>query len=269
MADNNFKEGNDLSQFYKRTHPLAQASNAMKMKIEKPYCEILDIVCEFDINTGAGTVTFNAAAPMDAYDARYLTVNIKDENGNEGSNTTTGVLSSPLVVDVSALDPNLTWYIQLLFSTSEGINIDCDCTTFAELKVENASSDPSIDISTIELESPSISVFEADGTTPVADGGAAYALGSFAAGGTTETVLVVINNSGATVLEVPTIGATAGQFAGAESDLPFYVYVDQSEQFLFNIDTSGGAGPYSGSFTLNSNDASNADYEVNFSFTLA
>jgi hypothetical protein len=268
MADNNFNPKNDISQFYKRTNPLTPEANGMKMKVEKPYCPILDVVCEFDINTGAGTVTFNAAGPMAAYDVRYLTVNIKDENGNEGSNTTTGVLSGPLVVDVSKLDPNLTWYIQLTFSDSEGLLIDCDCTTFGELKVENAASDPSIDISTIEQQSPISGVFEADGTTPVADGGAAYALGSFAAGGTTEEALVIVKNSGATVLEISE-AVLSGQVLSIVNNLPSFVYVDGELALKFNIDSSGGAGPYSGSITLATNDSQNPAYVINVTYTLA
>lgn len=268
MADNNFNPDNDISQFYKRTNPLTPQSNGMKMKVEKAFCPILDVVASFAIDSGAGTVTFTAAAPMDAYDVRYLKVNIKDENGNEGSNTTTGVLSAPLVVDVAALDPNLAWYIQLTFSTSEGLLIDCDCNTFGELQVLNASSDPTINVNTIESQSPIIGVFEADGVTPVADGGAAYALGSFGAGGTVEEVSVIIKNTGATVLQISQ-AVIGGDVAGIVSNVPSYVYVDGALEFKFNIDTSGAAGPYTGSVTLTSSDVSNPSFVVNVSFTLA
>ena len=76
MADNNFNPENDISQFYKRTNPLTPESNGMKMKVEKAYCPTLDVVADFVVDSGAGTVTFTAGAPMNAYDVRYLTVNI-------------------------------------------------------------------------------------------------------------------------------------------------------------------------------------------------
>ena len=269
MADNNFSPNNDAGQFYKRTNPLANESNAIKMKVDRQYCENLEIVGDLVVNSGAGVVGFTAGAPMSAYDVRYFQILVKDEDGATASNTVTGTaLLGAVVVDVSALNANKKWYVTIYLSTDKDLVIDTNCKTFGEVEIAAPSSDPTISLNTILQDAPIIQVYEADGTTAIADGGAAYDLGSYPAGGGVEAQKIVIENAGGMVLKVET-AANGGDAGAVSTTLPQYVFVSQKIDLDFSIDTSGGAGAYAGTITLASDDPQNPSFVVNISFTLA
>jgi hypothetical protein len=264
MADNNFNPNNDASQFYSRTNKLAYASNAMQMKVERQYCEQLELVGDLVVNTGANTATFTAGAPTSGYDVRYFQITIQDENGNIASQTVTGTaLSGAVAVDVAGLDTNSDWYA----TNEKDVALDCGCKTFGEIKIDNPVSDPTVNINTVLQDAQVIEVFEADGTTPIVDGGAAYNLGSYPAGGGSEAQKIVIKNTGGQVLEIIS-GAFAADVDAITTALPEYVFVNGSIELAFTIDTSGGAGAKTGSITLTSDDPANASYVVNVAFTL-
>ena len=268
MADNNFNPNNDASQFYSRTNKLAYASNAMQMKVERQYCEQLELVGDLVVNTGAGQAGFTAAAPTSGYDVRYFQITIQDENGNIASQTVTGTaLLGAVVVDISGLDTNSDWYATFYFSNEKDVALDCGCKTFGEIKIDNPASDPTVSINTVLQDAQVIEVFEADGTTAIADGGAAYNLGSYPAGGGSEAQKIVIKNTGGQVLEIIS-GAFAADVDAITTALPEYVFVNGSIELAFTIDTSGAAGAKTGSITLTSDDPANASYVVNVAFTL-
>ena len=266
MADNNFNENNSLSAFSKRSNPLAYGPNVLKLKVEKPYGEILEIVGQLVIDTAADTATFTAAAPTDAYDVRYFQIVVCDESGNQAAQTATGVLGAPIVVDTSALNEQDNWFVTFYFSTSKEVNTDNGDKTFGTITIKDVSSDPTIDIDTVAANAPQIAVFEADGSTAIANGGAAYALGSFSAGGGSLAQSVVVKNNGEFVLEITSI-TVAPDVDGGDTTTSIYVYPNQSVSVPFTIDTSGGAGAKTGSLTLNST-ATPSAYVVNVSFTL-
>jgi len=269
MADNNFNPNNDLSQFYQRSNKLANESNSMKIKVDGCYCcDDLELVGDFVIDSGAGTVTFTAGAPTSAYDVRYFQLFIQDESGNSASNTVEGTaLAAPVVVDVATLDSSDSWYITIYFSNDKEVVLGNDCKTFGEIKVTTPAADPTVTVNTVLLDAQIINVFEADGSTPVANGGAAVALGDFSAGGGSEAANFVIKNAGGTVLTISDISFTS-DVDGVVTAVPNYVYVAGELVVDFTVDTSGGAGAKTGSLIITSNDPATPSYVVNIAFNL-
>ena len=106
-----------------------------------------------------------------------------------------------------------------------------------------------------------------DNSTIVADGGT-YAIGSFAAGGTTEPFTVYVKNTGAHVLTVSSVSFTADVAAFTLTPYGDVVYPSQSIAYSGTVDTSGTAGSYTGTITVNSNDPLNAAYTIDIDFTL-
>jgi hypothetical protein len=268
MADNNYNPNNDAAQFYSRTNKLALESNALQMKVERQYCEQLELVGDFVVDSGAETVTFTAASPTSGYDVRYFQIFIQDESGNSASSTVTDTaLAAPVVVDIAALNANDNWYITVYFSNEKEVVIDCGCKTFGEIKVVAPSSDPTVSVNTVLQDAQIIEVFEADGTTAIVDGGAAYDLGSFPAGGGSEAATIIVKNAGDMVLKIETL-AFAADVDAISTTTPQYIYAAGSGEVNFTVDTSGGAGAKTGSITITSDDPANSSYIVNIAFTL-
>jgi hypothetical protein len=261
-----FNPENKIKDFYSRTNKLANESNGLKISAERQYCDQLEFVGDFVVNSGAGTVTFTPAAPTDAYDFRYFQIVIVDESGNQASNTGTGVIAS-LAVDVSGLNLNDDWQMTIYASDDAGITTDCGCKSFGQIDIDAPSSDPTVSVNTVLQDAQVIAVFEADGTTAVADAGAAYALGSYPAAGGSEAQSIVIKNTGEFVLKLSAIAISADVDAVTFTN-PTYIYPGQSETVAFTIDTSGVAGAKTGDLTITSDDPANASYVVNVSFTL-
>lgn len=268
MADNNFNPNNDLGQFYQRSNKLANSSNSLKLKVERQYCDSLELVGDFVVDSGANTVTFTAGSPTSAYDVRYFQIFIQDESGACASKTATGTeLAAPIVVDTTALDVNSNWFITVYFSNDKEVVLECDCKTFGEIKVVAPSSDPTVSVNTVLLDAAVIAVFEADGVTAVPNDGADFDLGSFPALGTTEEVSVVFKNTGGAVLEITAVN-TSGEIDSLVTAVPNYVYVADSLEFKFIIDTSGAAGVQSIALEVFTNDTTNSPFIVNAAFTL-
>lgn len=261
-----FNPNNKIKDFYSRTNKLANDSNGLKISAERQYCEQLQIVGDFVVDSGANTVTFTPAAPTDAYDFRYFQVVIIDESGNHASNTGEGVIAS-LVVDTTALNVNQSWQLTLYASDDKEVLTECGCKTFGQIEIAAPSSDPTVSVNTVLEDAQQIAVFQADGSTAIADGGAAYALGSYPAGGGSEAQSFVIKNTGDHVLQVSNIIFAADVDAVTFTPV-VYVYPNQSETIAFTIDTSGGAGAKTGSLTITSDDPANTSFVVNVSFDL-
>jgi len=261
-----YNPNNKIKDFFSRTNKLADDSNGLKMKVERQTCDQLEIVGDFVVNSAANTVTLTTAAPTNAYDFRYFQVVIVDESGNQASNTGTGVIAS-LVVDVTELNVNQDWQLTLYVSDDKDVLTECGCKTFGQLDIAAPSSDPTVSVNTVLEDAQFISVFEADGTTAVADGGAAYALGSYPAAGGSEAQSIVIKNTGDHVLQVTNIVFAADVDAVTFTPI-VYIYPNQSEAIAFTIDTSGAAGAKTGSLTITSDDPANTSFVANISFTL-
>lgn len=261
-----FNPNNKIKDFFSRTNKLADDSNGLKISAERQYCDNLQIVGDFVVNSGADTVTFTPAVPTNAYDFRYFQVVIIDESGNQASATGTSVIAS-LVVDVTALNVNQDWQLTLYASGDKDVLAECGCKTFGQLDIVAPSTDPTVSVNTVLEDAQVIEVFQADGTTAIADAGAAYALGSYPAGGGSEAQSIVIKNTGKHVLQVSAIGFAADVDAVTFTPI-VYIYPNQTETIAFTIDTSGVAGAKTGSLTITSDDPANASYVVNVSFTL-
>lgn len=261
-----YNPNNNIKDFYGRTNKLANASNGLKISAEREYCEQLQFVGDFVVDSTANTVTFTPAAPTDAYDFRYFQNVIVDESGNQASNTGTGVLAS-LVVDVTSLNVNDSWQMTIYASDDKGITTDCGCKSFGQIEIANPSTDPTISVNTVLQDAQVIAVFQANGTTAIADAGAAYALGSYPAGGGSEAQNIVIKNTGKFVLKISGIAISADVDAVTFTN-PTYVYPGQTQTVPFSIDTSGSAGAKTGDLTITSDDPANASFVVNVGFTL-
>ena len=269
MADNNFNPNNDLSQFYQRSNKLANESNSLQLKVEGCYgCDNLELVGDFVVDSGAETVTFTAGSPTSGYDVRYFQIFIQDQSGNSASETVTGTaLAAPVVVSTAALNVADSWFITVYFSTDKEVVLDHNCKTFGEIKVTTPAADPTVSVDTVTEGAAVINVFEADGSTAVPNDGADYALGDFAAGGTTEQATVIIKNTGASVLEI-TSSNVFGDVVSIATDIPNYVYVAGELTVVFDINTSGAAGAYNGQLELFNNDSTNSPFIINVAFNL-
>lgn len=257
-----FNPNNKIKDFYSRTNKLANDSNGLKISAERQYCEQLQIVGDFVVDSGADTVTFTPAAPTDAYDFRYFQVVIIDESGNHASETGTGVIAS-IVVDVTALNENQDWQLTLYASDDKEVLTECGCKTFGQIEIKAPSTDPTVSVNTVLEDAQEIAVFEADGTTPVADNGAPYNLGLFAQG-SDGTVSVIVKNTGEVVLQFT--GAVNGpNIVSAEAGTK-YVYPNGDLSYTFVIDTSLAPNSYTGAIQLTSNDPANPTFDINVAF---
>jgi len=261
-----YNPNNKISAFFSRTNKLANESNALQMKVERQSCDQLEFDVEIIVDSGANTLTINTSAPTNAYDFRYFQAVVSDEDGNHASNTGTGVIAS-LVVDTTELNVNKNWYLTVYASDDTDVLTECGCKSFAEIEIDSPSTDPTITVNTEFIDAQKIGVLQADGSTPVVDGGAAYDLGSYAAGGGSESQSILVKNDGKFVLKLSAVGISA-DVDGVTFTNPTYVYPNQSVAIAFTVDTSGGAGAKTGSLTITSDDPSNPSYVVNVAFTL-
>jgi hypothetical protein len=264
-VDNNFEEGNNLVKFKKAANPYANAGNAEVLRIDDDRPEI---AASFVV-TSATDVTATLAAPSTGYNHRYFKVAVTDQSGNTATNVGTGTVATVVVDTLSAgLNVNDKWLIQVSASVTLQPELDGDNQRDLQFEVALPSTDPTVVINTLTEGAQIMAITKADGTTVVADGGT-YALGAFAAGGTTEAFSIGLKNAGQTVLRIAS--ATP---AGDVLSIALGAYdkvVLPSKVFLIagTIDASGGAGAYSGTVTVVSDDPANPSYAITVSYTLA
>ena len=264
-VENNFEEGNNLIDFKQRANPYANAANAEILRIEDDRPEI---VASFVV-TSATDVTATLAAPSDSYDHRYFKIMISDQSGNTATSVGVGV-GAVIVVDTlsAGLDVNDAWLVQLSASITLHPEVDGDNQRDMQFTIASPSTDPTIAINTLTEGAQLLTITKADGTTAVADGGS-YALGAFTAGGTTEAFSIGLKNAGDTVLRI-----TSATPAGDVLSIALGAYdkvILPTKVFIISgtVDASGGAGAYSGTVTVVSDDPSNASYVITVSYTLA
>lgn len=263
--ENNFEEGNNLIPFQKRTNPYANGGNGEILRIEDDRPEI---AASFVV-TSATDVTATLAAPSTGYDHRYFKVMVSDESGNIAVNVGTGTVATVVVDTLAAgLDVNDQWLVQVSASVDLQPEVEGDNQRDLQFVVESPSTDPTVVINTVTAGAQVLTITKADGSTVVADAGS-YALGAFGAGGTTEAFSIGLKNTGDTVLRVASAtpaGDVLSITLGAYDKviLPNKVFIISG-----TVDASGGAGAYSGTVTVLSDDPSNASYAITVSYTLA
>lgn len=264
--ENFYQEGNSQEFFFTRTNPLANPANAEILKIKKSGCceSDLALVAEYGYNDGGQTFDISFSSPTSTIDSRYVKVVVTDGQGHFATAVGTGTVSS-LSVDAAGLDTSVVWTVSIVIETLENASVDCPC--IVEYTFPYNSFVGTVAIKTNTLYSPVIALFEADGTTPVADGDA-YDLGSFAAGGTSEPFSVVVKNTGETVLTVSSVSFTADVLSFTLPQFAGVIYPGASVTLSGTVDASGSAGSYTGTITLNS-DAPNAVYTIDVDYTLA
>jgi hypothetical protein len=260
---NFYQEGNSEEYFLDRTNPTANPANAIILKTNE-CCEGFELNVEFELSGTSLTGTFGS--PTSTYDTRYIKVIVNDGNGNFVSNVGTGNVSS-IVVDTTGLTAGATWQIQIVIETTDSILINCPC--MADYTIYFAGNDGNIvSVDTTTLYAQRLSLFKADGTTAVADGGT-YALGSFTAGGTEEPFSVVVKNTGSHVLTISSVSFTSDVTSFVLPQYAGVVFPNQALALNGKVDSSGIAGSYTGTITLNSDDPTNAVYTIDIDYTLA
>lgn len=262
--ENFYQEGNSQEYFFARTNPLANAGNVEILRIKDCCCAGVDIqlIAEGSVG-GGGSLTVSFSAPTSTIDSRYIKVVVTDGQGNFATSVGTGTVSS-LVVDTSTLNANQDWTVNIVIEVGENPAIDCPC-----MKEYDFTFVPAVgfNIDTTTLGAQALRLLQDDNSTIVADGGT-YAIGSFAAGGTTEPFTVYVKNVGNHVLTVSSVAFTSDVAGFTLTPYGDVVYPSQSIAYSGTVDTSGIAGSYTGTITVNSNDPLNAAYTIDIDFTL-
>lgn len=264
--ENFYAEGNSQEFFFTRTNPLANPANAEILKIEKSGCcgTELPLVAEYEYNGMGQTFDIDFSSPTSSIDSRYVKVVVTDGQGNFATAVGTGTVGD-LSVDVSNLDVSVTWTVSVVIEVNENAAVNCPC--MVEYTFPYLSFAGTVTVDTTTLYAARIALFEADGTTPVADGGA-YDLGTFPDGGTTEDFRVVITNNGASVLTISSVSFTGDVLSFVLPAFAGVIYPGNSITLAGTVDSSGAAGSYTGTVTVNS-DATNTVYTIDVDYTLA
>jgi hypothetical protein len=267
QLDNNFKEGNSPEYFFSRTNPLANSTNAVILKIENPYCDRLELVTSAVVAGGGAALTLTNASPTSGYTLRFMSVTVSDGEGNFVTNVGTGTVAA-VVVNTSTLDANSDWNVIVKLEEQNNPAIDCGCATDYLFYVQNPASNPTVAIDTTTIGAQVLAITEADGVTVVADGGA-YAIGAFAAGGTTEPFTIGLKNTGKHVLKITSATPAGDVLSITLGTYDKVVYPGQVILISGTVDASGIAGPYTGTVTVVSDDPTNASYVIDIDYTLA
>lgn len=264
--ENFYQEGNSQEFFFSRTNPLANPANAEILKIKKTGCCDTEfaLVAEYGYEGVSNTFEISFSSPTSTIDSRYVKVVVTDGQGNFATAVGTGTVSS-LSVDASNLDVSVVWTVSVVIEVLSNAAVDCPC--MVEYTFPYNSFVGSVTVDTTTLYAAKVALFEADGTTPVGDGGA-YDLGSFDAGGTTEPFSVVIKNTGASVLTISSVSFTGDVLSFVLTQFIGVVYPGQSITLSGTVDASGIAGSYTGTITVNS-DGRPTPYTIDIDYTLA
>ena len=262
--ENFYQEGNSQEYFFSRTNPLANAGNAEILRIKDCCCEGVDIQLVAEGALSAGNLTITLSAPTSTIDSRYVKVVVTDGQGNFATTVETGTVTT-LNVDVTGLNPNTEWTISIVIEVGDNPAIECPCMKEFDLIFNPYTGSFTVD--TTILGTQRITLLEGDNSTVVADGGA-YSIGSFAAGGTTEGFTVYVKNTGGMVLTVSSVSFTSDVAAFTLTPYGDVIYPTQSIAYSGTVDTSGVAGTYTGTITVNSDDSTNTAYTIDIDFTL-
>ena len=264
--ENFYAEGNSQEYFFSRTNPLANPANAEILKIKKSCCDGVDIElqAEYGYNGMGQTFDVSFGSATSGIDSRYVKVVITDGLGAFGTAVGTGNVSS-LSADVSTLNPAVEWTVSFVIEVLNNASVDCPC--MAEYTIPYTPFIGTLIVDTTTISSPRTIVFEADGSTIIADAGT-YALGTLPIG-SIGSFSVVVKNTGASVLTVSSVsyGSHVLSF-----DLPNFagvIYPNQTVTLSGTVDTDLTAGSKTGTIVINSDASNVAVYNVTIGYTLA
>jgi len=268
MADNNYKEGNKASAFFERSNNLANASNVLKLLVDPQYCEKLYIIGDFVVSGGGAQLQFTASGATAGYDLAFINLTVIDESGNDAGGVATGT-SAVVTVDTSGLNPSDSWAVKIKLSTEQDIALQCNCTKKAQIEIPLPSGNPTIAVNELTLGAQVLTVYRADGTTVIADGGAAYSLGtSIPTSATPFAFSIVLENTGKKVLKVTTpLGITADVLTAVVPAFGDYLFEGDTTTVTGTVDVST-TGAKTGAVTIASDDPANPSYVVNISYTV-
>ncbi len=263
--ENFYQEGNSQEFFFSRTNPLANPANAEILKIKKTGCCDTEFALVAEYGYSAGDFVIDFSAPTSTIDSRYVKVVVTDGLGNFATAVGTGSVSS-LTVDVANLDVSVVWTVSVVIEVLTNASVDCPC--MVEYTFPYNSFVGSVTVDTTTLYAARVAVFEADGTTAIADAGT-YDLGTFAAGGSIEKFSVVIKNTGASVLTISSVTFSGDVVAFTLPAFAGVIYPGNSITLSGEVDASGIAGSYTGAIVINSDASNVAVYNVTIDYTLA
>lgn len=206
--ENFYQEGNSEEYFVGRTNPLANAANAEILKIEECGACTLELVGTLE--TAGGVSTLKLAAPTDAYDFKYIKVQITDGKGNFATVVGTGV-NPTLELGVENLLGS-DWTATVIMETGEGDLISCNCKVSYSFSYDGGT----LSLDTVAAKAPVLAIYEVGGSLSITT----LALGTFPDGADIP-FQVELHNTGFTVLTVASatpvadvLTATLPQFAG-------------------------------------------------------
>ena len=238
--ENFFQEGNSEEYFVGRTNPLANAANAEILRIEECGACTLELLGE--LSNTEGVVTLKLEDPTDAYDFKYIKLQITDGKGNFVTVVGTGTVST-LDVDVTSLLGS-DWTAIIVMETGEGDLISCNCKVAYSFSYDGGT----LPLDTIAANAPVLALYKV---------GTSVAMTSIDLGlhpdGTNIPFQVELHNTGFTVLTVASatpvadvLSATLPQFAGV-------IYPGQKYTLSAVADGTLGAGIQTGDINFVSN----------------
>lgn len=248
--ENFFQEGNSEEYFVGRTNPLANPANAEILKIEECGACTLELVGTLEVVEGVAQLTF--AAPTDAYDFKYIKLQITDGKGNFATVVGTGV-NPTIELGVENLLGS-DWTVTVIMETGDGDLISCNCKVSYSFSYDGGT----LELDTVAAKSPVLALYEVDGTFAITT----LALGSFPDGADIP-FQVEVHNTGTTVLTVASATAVADVLSATLPTFAGVIYPNQKYTLSAVADGNLGAGAQTGDINFVS-DGGNITLTVNW-----
>jgi hypothetical protein len=231
--ENFYQEGNSEEYFVGRTNPLANAANAEILRIEECGACTLELLAE--LGNVEGVVTLTLLDPTDAYDFKYIKLQITDGKGNFVTVVGTGI-NPALDVDVTSLLGS-DWTAIIVMETGEGDLISCNCKVTYSFSYDGGK----LELDTIAANAPVLALYEVGGSVEVTS----IDLGSFP-DGTNIPFQVELHNTGFTVLNVASATPVADVLSATLPTFAGVIYPGQKYTLSAVADGTLGAGAQTG-----------------------
>lgn len=233
--ENFYKEGNSEEYFVGATNPLTNPANAEILRIEECGNCTLELAGALSLDTGTNILGFVLDAPSDAYDFKYIKMQVTDGAGNFVTAVGTGV-NPTLEVSADTLT-GTEWTVIINMETGEGDLITCGCK--ASYKLNFAGNEITVD--TVAAKAPVLAIYEVDGSVSITT----LALGSFPDGANIP-FQVELHNTGTTVLTVASATAVADVLSATLPTYAGVIYPNQKYTLSAVADGTLGAGAQTG-----------------------